>query len=120
MENKSLNAYGFKNPIREVNKMSEGEYKEATSGDVIKFEKEGDSLEGSYMDYQESVKYKDSYALKVKTSEGLKVVFVSSIVVDLLASNNIQKGQQIKLVYNGLVENQAKTFKYKDYKLFFK
>jgi len=123
-KNKKLTTYGIEYPVKKkqtkVNKMGNEEYKEATSGDVIKFEKEGDSLEGKYMGYEESATYKDSFALKVKTTEGLKVVFVSSIVVDLISSNNIQKEQQIKLVYNGMIQNKAKTFKYKDYKLLFK
>ncbi len=135
-KNKQLNAYGFINPIRieksekdflisqenkkfsseELNKMSE-EYKELSAGEVIKFEKEGDKLEGKYICYEESATYKNSYALKIQTTEGLKVVFVSSIVTDLINSNNIKKEQQIKLVYNGKIQNKAKTFEYKDYTL---
>jgi len=121
--NKQLNAYGIENPIKKqtkVNEMSNEEYKEATSGNVVKFEKEGDSLEGKFMCIEESATYKDSYALKIKTTDGLKVVFVSSIVLDLINSNNIQKETQIKLVYNGKIENKSGTFKYKDYKLLFK
>lgn len=97
------------------------EYKEATSGDVVKFEKEGDSLEGKYVGHEESAQYKNSFALKIDVKDkGVKVVFVSNIVIDLLKTNSIKQGQQIKVEFLGLVENQAKTFKYKDYKLLFK
>jgi len=137
-QNKKLNAYGFLNPVRikkfekdflisqenlkfsreENEKMSE-EYKQATSGEVIKLA-EGESIEGKYIGFEESATFKNSYALKVDTRDGIKVIFVSSIVTDLIISNNIVKGQEVKLEFVGMIENKAKTFSYKDYNLFFK
>jgi len=100
--------------------MGDGEYKQATSGDVVKFEKEGDAIEGKLMTTEPSRQFPDSYALKVETTEGVKVVFVSGIVIDLITSNGVKSGQQIKVVYKGKKDNKAKTAKYNDYELYFK
>lgn len=96
----------------------EKEYKQAKSGDVIVLE-QGDYIEGIYKGHEESRNFPGSYAFKVEQPDGLKVVFVSKMVVDLIASNSIMVGQQIKLVYKGMKENEARTREYKVYDLFF-
>lgn len=119
--NKNLNTYGIKNPVPtgELIKMSE-EYKEATSGDVVKFKNEGDSVEGVYQGYEESKQYPDSYALKIKVGEDLKVVFVSGIVIDLIESNSVMKGQDVKLEYTGKKKSEKTGRNYNTYKLLYK
>lgn len=96
------------------------EWKEASMGDVVKFEKSGESIEGTYSSIEESRKFKGSYALRIETREGLKTVFVSNIVKSLLDANRVSAGDQIKLVFKGKVWNEAKTYEYNDYSLLLK
>ena len=93
------------------------EYQKATMGDVVKLEKAGDSLEGRYTSIKESRKFKGSYALRIKTKDGLKTVFVSNIVKGLLDANQVKSGQQVKLIFTGKTQNEAKTFEYNEYDL---
>lgn len=109
-----------KKHMMEVIKMGEKDFKEATSGDMVKLENEGDSIQGTYLGIEQSKQYKDSFALKVRVGEDTKVVFVNNIVADLIATNSIIPGSEIKLEYLGMKDNKAGTFKYKDYKLYFK
>lgn len=95
------------------------DWKEATSGDVIKLE-EGDRVEGKFNSIEVSSMYPDSYALSMDVDGDSKVVFVNNIVYDLINRNNIQKGQEIAVLFVGLKDNAKGTRKYKDYKLFFK
>lgn len=95
-------------------------WKEATSGDVVKFEKPNDSIQGVYLCHEQSTLYEDSYAVKVSVGEATKVVFVSKIVVDFIKSTNIQVGQQIRIVFLGMKETKDKRRKYKDYKVYYK
>jgi len=97
------------------------EFKKAETGKVVKFEEKGDSIEGVYIGWKESSMYEKSYGVEIETEdEGLKVVFVSSIVTDLIATNQIQKGMTIKIVYEGKVQTQDGKREYKDYSVYFK
>ena len=105
---------------KEEQETQEDGYKKATSGDVVKFETDGDFVEGKLIGFEPSRQFPDSYAVKVETEDGIKVVFVSGIVVDLINANSVKKGQQVKLLFKGKKDNKAKTAKYNDYELFFK
>lgn len=99
----------------------ENGFKEATGGDVVKFENEGDKLEGIYRGHEESKQFPNSYALSVETGKDeVKVVFVSGIVIDLINKNDIAKGTQIKLEFLGLKKTQDGKREYNDYKLLYK
>lgn len=87
-------------------------------GDVVKLEKKGDSVEGKFASIEESRQFKDSYAIRVETKDGLKVIFASKIVRDLLEANNVEAGRRIKIVFNGKKMNEAKTREYNDYELY--
>lgn len=100
--------------------MGDEELKQATSGDVVKFENEGDAVEGKLIGFEPSRQYPDSYAVRVQTSEGVKIVFTSGIVVSLIEANNISKGQYVKIVYKGKKKNKEGTREYNDYDLFYK
>ena len=100
--------------------MSEEEYKQATSGDVMKFEKEGDAIEGKLLGFEPSRQFPESYALSVEVDGKPTTVFVSGIVIDLITKNNIQKKQQIKVVYKGKKRNKKDTADYNDYELYYK
>lgn len=102
--------------IRKVKSMA---YEEATPGDVIKFEKPGDFVEGIYIGYEESRQFPGSFALKYAVSQNVKVVFVSGIVIDLIRTNSIEKGDKIKVLFEGKKKNKAGTHEYNDYKVFF-
>lgn len=120
-----LTEYGIYNPLLnkedlERYKKMEKEFKEATGGNVVKFEKEGDSIEGTFLGYEESKQYEKSYAVRIKDGEVNKVVFVSNIVIDLIRSNQIQIGQEIRIVYQGKKKTIDGKKEYNDYKLFFK
>lgn len=95
------------------------EWKEATSGDVLKLE-EGDRIEGKFLGIEVSSMYPDSYALTIDVEGEQKVTFVNNIVHDLINRNQITPGSQIAVLYVGLKENAKGTRKYKDFKVFFK
>lgn len=116
--NKFLDEYINENKTQKVKTMSE--WKEAKSGDVIKFENEGDSLEGIYQGFEESTQYPGSYAIKVKKGEDIKVGFTSKIVTDLLKSNGINIGQEIKIIYTGMQTTKDGSKEYKSYSLQYK
>ncbi len=95
------------------------DWKEAKAGDVVKL-KQGERIEGLFVDIQESKKYSDSYALTIETKKGKQVLFVNNIVKDLITTNSIMKGQEIAVLFKGQKENESKTFKYNDFALLFK
>lgn len=95
------------------------DWKEAKSGDVIKLA-EGERVEGTFQALEESSLYPDSYALKLNVNGENKTLFVSGIVASLLDSNNVQKGQEIAVLFAGMKSNSKGTRKYKDFKVFFK
>ena len=99
--------------------MSEKEWNKATSGDVVKLEQD-QSLEGKYVGLEQSKTYPDSWGFKVETPEGVKCVFVNNIVKDLVASNNIMKGQEVKLTFKGLQKTEDGKKEYKTYDLLFR
>ncbi len=97
------------------------EYKEAVSGDVVKFEKAGDSIEGELIGYEESKQYPSSYGLKFKDKEGqIKLIFVSGIAIDLIQSNSVKNGQQIKIEFLGKKKTQDEKKEYNTYKVMYK
>jgi len=117
--------FGFTNPtvkkfVGVRTKMEE--MQEAKPADVVKFEKEGDNIEGIYLGHEESKQYPKSYALKFCSKLGgvNKVVFVSAILIDLLKTNLINIEDSIKIVYQGKKKTADNTREYNDYKLFFK
>lgn len=99
--------------------MSE-EFKQAVSGDVVKFEEAGDTLEGIYVGYEESKQYPGSFAIKVKDGDDVKIAFASGIVIDLIKSNNIQANMDIKIVFKGMAKTKDGTKEYKTYEVFYK
>ena len=100
--------------------MEKNEYKEATTGNVVKFVKQGDSIEGAFIGTEESKQFQGSYALSVSDKEETKVAFVSGIVIDLIKKNGIIPGNQIKVVFQGKKKTQDNKREYNDYKVFFK
>ena len=93
---------------------------EAKVGDVIKLENAGDKLEGIYISHELSKKFADSFAVHLRVGEDIKVLFASQILVDLIVKNGIQNGDKVRIVYEGKKQNEAKTFSYHNYKLFYK
>ena len=81
------------------------EWKEATTGNVVKLE-EGESLQGQYVGIEQSHQYKDSFAFKVSVDGDVKVTFVSNIVKELIETNGIKEGQDVKLTYDGMKESE--------------
>jgi len=118
--NQVLNYNVYKNKISEVINMGNEEFKKATPGDVVKFEKAGDTISGKYIGYEESKQYAKSYAVKVDTAEGIKAVFVSGIVIDLIESNSITKGTEIIIEYLGKKKSETSGREYNTYDLHYK
>ena len=112
IKNKKINS--------EVINMGNEEFKKATPGDVVKFEKAGDTISGKYIGYEESKQYAKSYAVKVDTAEGIKAVFVSGIVIDLIESNSITKGTEIIIEYLGKKKSETSGREYNTYDLHYK
>ena len=88
--------------------MSDDGFKKATAGDVVKLEI-GDHIEGSFQGYEPSKQFPDSFAVRIKQGDDIKVVFVSKIVTDLIDSNGILSGQQIRIFFKGMKKNEAGT-----------
>lgn len=93
--------------------------KEATSGDVFKFEKKGDAIEGVYMGYEASKQFPSSFALRVSVSGKPVVAFVSGIVIDLIKTNNIMSGQKVRVEFLGKKKTQDGKKEYNDYKVMY-
>lgn len=90
------------------------------SGEVVKFEKSGDSISGTFISYEESKTYPGSYAVKIKNpaDERPKTVFVSGIVIDLIKTNNIQPGQSIMIEFKGKVKTKDGKKEYNNYDVY--
>lgn len=93
------------------------EWKKVEDADVVKFDDEGQSVEGKYLGVKESGMYKDSYAVSLEVEGKQKVVFGSTVLTDKIASSGINKGQMIRIIYKGKRKNQAGTHEYKDYEV---
>jgi len=99
--------------------IAEKKYKQATSGDVIKFTRKGDKLAGTLISWEESKQFANSFAVKVKVAGEVKVVFVSSIVIDLIKSNGIKEGDEILIRYEGKKTSEKSGMDYNDYSVFY-
>ena len=118
--NRGLDELGIKSPLNRAEMVRMGEFKEAVDADVIKFEKEGDAIEGEFRGYEESKQYAKSYAIKINTAAGLKVVFASGILIDKLETNSVKSGQQIRITFLGKKKAEKSGREYNDYKLEYK
>lgn len=128
MKNRFLDEYDINDPLSQDikdrlrdNSKYGGDnmaYKEATSGEVLKLE-EGDSIEGNFINIEESKQFSSSYALRVETREGVRVTFVSGIIRDLIEANSIKKGQKIKCTFKGMKKSETTGREYKDYQLLY-
>lgn len=97
------------------------EYMEATAGNVIKLENEGDFIEGIYKGFEESKQFKESYALTVIGDDNKpQVAFVSGIVIDLLQRNDIKPNDRVKVVFKGMKKAEKSGREYKTYQVLYK
>lgn len=95
-------------------------WEEASQSNVVKLEK-GEVLIGRLVSVEPSNSFEGSYAITVENEEnGLQMLFVSNIVVDLITKHSIAKDDLVAIKYLGLVQNKAKTREYKDYEVRFK
>ena len=95
-------------------------FKKADTSSVIKLEKEGDSITGVLMNYEESKMYKDSYALAFRKEDGkIETIFTNEIPVQAIKAHDLI-GKEVKLVFKGMTKTQDGKFEYKDYEVFFK
>jgi len=95
------------------------EWKAATHGEIIKLEA-GQSLEGIYAGIDQSKEYADSWCFKIEKDGKTTGTFVNNIVKELIETNNIMNGQEVRLTFKGLKENEKGTRSYKDYELLFR
>jgi len=91
--------------------------KELTSGEVVKLEKEGDSIGGVLVSIEESKMFEGSYAWNIRQDEKIVVVFTNEIPVKK-AKNNDCFGKRILLEFSGKKKSSATGREYNDYKLF--
>lgn len=100
--------------------MSEDGFKKADTSSVMKLEKEGDSIQGVLMSYEESKMYKGSYALAFRLADGkIETIFTNEIPVQAIRAHDLI-GREVKLIFKGMTETKDGKFKYKDYEIFFK
>jgi hypothetical protein len=95
------------------------EWKQAKIAYVVKFSEVGASLSGTFIGYEVSKMYPDSFILKVNDGASVVGVFVNKVAIDLMKSANILQGQKIKLVYKGKIKNVKGTQSYHTYHLFY-
>lgn len=94
------------------------EWKNAKQKSFLKFEKDGDYIEGKYIDIEESTKFPESYLVTIKLLSGeVSGVFVSKMVKNLIEENNIAIGQEIKITFLGKKKTQDGKTEYNNYKL---
>ena len=98
----------------------EKEWKKAESGQVFKFVKENDSVEGIYLGHEQSKMYPESFAVTLKRPDDtIVIVFVSNIIAELLKKNQIHINQKIKIVYLGKKKSETSGMEYNNYELYF-
>ena len=100
-------------------KENKSDWKQATSGDVIKLE-EGQRVEGIFKNMEASILFPSSFAVTVEVKGEKKILFANSILHDLIVKNDIKLGQEIAILYVGEVKNQQGTRTYKNYELFYR
>ncbi len=105
--------------VIEMEKNLEG-FKEVggTSGEMApakKFEKEGDSIMGTYVRKQENVGAFKSNLYIIKTSEGEQAVWGSNALDRKM--NMIQTGKQVYIEYLGKKQNPKTKRQFKDWKV---
>lgn len=97
------------------------DWEKVEDSDIFKFEKEGDVIEGQFLQISESSLYKDSYVVEIATEkDGVKACFVSNIVADKIVKASISSGDEIKILFSGKQKNKAGTFTYKLFDVFVK
>jgi len=95
-----------------------GKFKELKSGDVVKFTKPGESISGTFISIEESKQFANSYAVKLKVGDDIKVVFVSNIVADMLKTNNVQPGSDLMIEFTGKKTSEKSGMDYNTYKVY--
>jgi len=136
----TLNDYGFEHPLESGKKYLKNwrflqapkynkYYEEvdimamqkAESGDVFKFEKEGDKVSGILIGTEESKQYAGSFAVTLKQPDGsLKVCFVTGIVMDLLKRNSVEEGHEVVIEFMGKKPSKTNPqYSYNDYEIMF-
>lgn len=94
--------------------MTEDKYEEVTA-EGIKFEKEGDSIEGVLESVTPSTQYEGQNNYDIKTKDGIKTVFGTTVLNTKLAK--ISLGSKIKIVYLGETKSKSGRF-YRDFQVF--
>jgi len=88
----------------------------STEGDVFRFEKDGDSLEGKLVAIRDGSYYRPdggkSRIYDIETKEGVKTIFGTMVLERNMAS--VEVGSEVKVIFKGLVNTkrgtQAKMF----------
>lgn len=97
--------------------VEEKKYKKMEGGNVVKLEKDGDSIAGILLGFEESKMFKDSYAISMRVGDEIQVVFTSAIPIDIIKKNDLV-GKDCKIVYTGKQKTQDNKFEYKNYEVF--
>lgn len=87
------------------------------AGNVFKLENDGDSVTGYFKGIKESGMYAGSFAVDLQDTETkeIKTVFVSNIVSDIIAKNEIQKDDLICVELKEWLKSQQTGMKYKNF-----
>lgn len=88
----------------------------STEGDVQRFEKDGDSVEGKLVAIRDGSYYRPdggkSRIYDIETKEGVKTIFGTMILERNMST--VEVGSEVKIIYHGLVNTkrgtQAKKF----------
>lgn len=98
--------------------MNSENWEKVEESEVIKLEKEGQELIGTFVSIKESVMYPNSYFLRLENDLGTFGTFVNTIMLDKINTKNISVGDKIKIVYLGKKKAQNGKNSYHDYDLF--
>ena len=94
-----------------------GEWNLVKDGEPVKLENENDSIEGEFINYEQSQQYPDSFAVKIQATDGIKVIFANNVLKEKIDNSQVKQGNSIKIVYKGLVKSKNGR-EYKQYDVY--
>lgn len=119
-KNRNLTEYGFPEDViydGGRNMEESDQWITGKESDVAKLEKEGDQIQGTFIEFQPSTIYKDTWALHFIDNEQPKVCFVTKIAVHLFVTNGIEKGYEFILKHAGKKKTSDGKHEYHTYSL---
>lgn len=101
--------------------MDKKEMQKAIEPEHVKITKIGGKIFGTFVSIEPSTQHTDGFAIRFKNNKDvLCVSFINKQGADLILNNDLSNGDAFDLEFIKEVENQAKTYKYRVFELYFK